>query len=379
MNATFDSTHTADYLARQSRLARLLEAAGLQTVALNPGPTLTYLTGLHFHLMERPVVAFFRRQGPVVLVLPELETGKTADLPFPIHTFPYGENPQSWPAAFERAARDAGIETGRVGVEPTGLRYLELRYLETAAPRAGFVPADGLLAELRMRKEPVEIAKMSAAVQIAQQALRDTLPNVRPGMTERQVASELVVQLLRAGSQSVLPFEPIVSFGPNSANPHASPGQRELAPGDLLLIDWGANVDGYLSDLTRTFGVGRVDAELEEIYRVVLEANQTGRAAVRPGIPASAVDRAARQVIEAAGYGEFFIHRTGHGLGMESHEAPYIRSDNQLLLETGMTFTMEPGIYLPGKGGVRIEDDVVVTETGGESLSDYPRDWTVLG
>jgi Xaa-Pro dipeptidase len=198
-------------------------------------------------------------------------------------------------------------------------------------------------------------------------------------MSEQELSSELVLQLLRHGCQSELPFAPIVSGGPNGANPHANPGERPLQAGDLLVVDWGAAWGGYVSDLTRTFAVGQVDAEFEKIHKIVQEANAAGRAAGKPGAPCAVVDRAARGVIEAAGYGQSFTHRTGHGLGMEGHEDPYMRGDNQQLLAVGMTYTVEPGIYLPGRNGVRIEDDMAVTENGAESLSDMPRQMRVVG
>jgi Xaa-Pro dipeptidase len=146
-----------------------------------------------------------------------------------------------------------------------------------------------------------------------------------------------------------------------------------------LVIDWGAAFEGYFSDLTRTFAIGEVSDEMQKIVAIVEAANAAGRKAARPGVPSGEVDRAARDVIEAAGYGQYFIHRTGHGLGLEAHEAPYIRLDNQQLLEPGMTFTVEPGIYLPGRNGTRIEDNLVITESGSESLSDMPRALRVLG
>lgn len=193
-------------------------------------------------------------------------------------------------------------------------------------------------------------------------------------MTEKATANELIVQLLRAGSDPHLPFSPIVAFGENSANPHAVPTDRILQAGDLVLIDWGAGFEGYFSDITRTFTFGEVDSELMRVGDIVLEANQAARKAGTPGLDAGVIDRAARSVIEGAGYGEAFIHRTGHGLGMEAHEAPYIFAGNDLILAPGMTFTIEPGIYLTGKGGVRIEDDVVMTEKGLASLTDMPRE-----
>ncbi len=367
------------FSSRHARLATKLYGYNLDALALNPGPTLTYLTGLQFHLMERPVVALFTPHSPPVLVLPELEAGKTRDLPFAVQVFPYGEDPAVWGAAFRQAAHAAKLDKRKVGIEPRQLRVLELRILESAADTTEFLSAEDCLDELRISKDQNEIAAMAQAVDISQRALLETTPKIRTGMTERELASELTLQLLKAGSDPNFPFSPIVSGGPNSANPHAVPGDRPLQEGDLLVIDWGAIYAGYISDITRTFAVGEIPAELSEIARAVENANSAGRAAVRPGIRAEQVDQAARSVIEAAGYGPFFIHRTGHGIGMEGHEAPYIRQGNSQRLETGMTFTIEPGIYLPGRGGVRIEDDVVVTESGVETLTSLPRALSNVG
>lgn len=220
---------------------------------------------------------------------------------------------------------------------------------------------------------------MRRAVKIAQDALEATIPLIRIGMTEKELSSELVVQLLKHGSEPEMPFAPIVSGGPNAANPHASPSERRLQAGDLLVVDWGATYDGYISDLTRTFAVGEVDEEYQKIHRIVQDANAAGRAAAGPGVPCASVDKAARDVIEGAGYGQYFTHRTGHGIGMEGHEEPYMRGDNMQLLEPGMAFTVEPGIYLPDRNGVRIEDNVVITDSGVDVLSDMPREIRVVG
>ncbi|MCZ7551568.1 MAG: peptidase M24 [Anaerolineae bacterium UTCFX2] len=370
---------SATLLARQQRLAQNLSANSLDHAVINPGPTLTYLTGLSFHLMERPVVAFFSAGGQPALVLPELETAKLSGLPGDFHPFAYGEDPAAWLAVFRKAAEFAGLDGSVVGVEPARLRFLELSYLQDAAPTARFVSAAQPLADLRICKDAQEIDAMRRAVQIAQQALQAVLPMIGPGVTERQVASELVIQLFRAGSQTELPFAPIVASGPNSANPHAVPSNRPLQTGDLLVIDWGASADGYISDLTRTFAIGGASPEYQRVAKLVKQANQSGRDAAGPGVPAEAVDWAARRLIAEAGYGEYFTHRTGHGIGMEGHEEPYIREGNRLILQSGMAFTVEPGIYLPGRGGVRIEDNVVVTATGAECLSDLPRELIVLG
>lgn len=363
-----------------SRFARLfdaMQAHHLDAVALNPGPTLTYLTGLNFHLMERPTLLLAALPGEVAVVLAELEKGKTDALGFNVFTF--NDNPTTWGDVFKRAA-DALVLNGKtIGVEPTRLRFLELRLLEAAAPQAKIIPAEPVLSTLRLRKDPAEIIAMRNAVKTAQNALLATLPMVKSGITERDVASELSLQLLRAGSDPELPFSPIVASGPNAANPHAVPTDRKLTPGDLLVIDWGAAYHGYLSDLTRTFAIGEVENEFKHIAELTARANAAGRAAGKPGIRAGDVDRAARQVITEAGYGAAFFHRTGHGLGMEGHEPPYMYAENDLVLQEGMTYTVEPGIYLAGRGGVRVEDDVVVTSAGCETLSDLPRELLSLG
>ncbi|HUF38537.1 MAG TPA: Xaa-Pro peptidase family protein [Anaerolineales bacterium] len=359
---------------RQAKLAHALETAGLEALALNPGPSLVYLTGLHFHLSERPIVVLFAPGKTPAIVLPGFETVKLDGLGFEIEAFGYGEDPLDWARAFAGGVRAAGIAGKRVGVEPRQMRLLEIGHLEEAAAAAKWVPAGDLTAGLRMYKDESEAAVMRAAAQLAEKALAATLPQIRPGIDEKELAGELVVQMLRHGSDPQIPFSPIVAAGPNSANPHATPTDRKIMTGDLLLFDWGAAVDGYFSDITRTFAVGEVEPELAKIAGIVKEANAAARGAAGPGVPMQTVDRAARDVITAAGYGEYFTHRTGHGLGMEGHEEPYIRGDNEQILEPGMTFTIEPGIYLPGRGGVRIEDDVMVTEEGLESFTGLSRE-----
>lgn len=364
---------------RFDKLNASLRSSDLDAVILNPGPTLTHLTGLRFHLMERPVVLMFAKDQDPAIVLPELELQKVASLPYTLQVFAYPENPSEWDVAFRKATQTLGLDGKRIGVEPRQLRLLEFRHVKAGAPEAEYPDASDVLSALRLRKEQAEVEAMRRAVKIAQNALEATIPLIKIGMTEKELSSELVVQLLKSGSEPEMPFAPIVSGGPNAANPHASPSERKLQAGDLLVIDWGATYDGYISDLTRTFAVGDVDDEYVKIHRIVQEANAAGRAAAKPGVPCANVDQAAREVIEQAGYGRFFTHRTGHGIGMEGHEEPYMRGDNMQILEPGMAFTVEPGIYLPDRSGVRIEDNVVITETGADVLSDMPREMRGVG
>ena len=187
------------------------------------------------------------------------------------------------------------------------------------------------------------------------------------------------MQLYRHGSEQELPFAPIVSTGPNTANPHASPTERRLQDGDVLLLDWGASFEGYFSDITRCFFCGQVEERIVEIAETVQRANHYAVSGVRAGMKAGEVDAIARQEIEESGFGQYFTHRTGHGLGMEAHEAPYIFGGNELVLKGGMVFTIEPGIYIPGLGGIRIEDDVVVEGDGCSCLTSLPREVMTIG
>lgn len=363
---------------RFQTLQRLMTQANVSVAVLNPGPTLTYLTGLQFHLMERPTVLVYQIGKDPILILPELEAGKLQSSHIPLVPVPYGDNPSTWQGVFESSLVNLRDPDLNIGVEPTRIRFLELDLLQNALPAARFVSADKVFSNLRIHKDAEEVAHMRRAVQIAQEALQRTLPLIKPGIREAEIAAELTINLFRCGSDPELPFSPIIASGPNSANPHASPTERPLQSGDLVVIDWGARSNGYCSDITRTFAIQEISSELQNIYQAVYKANKAGREAGKPGIAAGDVDQAVRNEIERAGFGRFFTHRTGHGIGLEDHETPYIFSENDLLLDEGMTYTVEPGIYLPGLGGVRIEDDVLVTAAGSESLTDLPRELIIL-
>jgi len=358
---------------RQYALLKAISKHELDALVLNPGPDLSYFTGLSFHLMERPVITIFIPDRDPIFVLPELEMQKLSDVSFPVRAYSYGEDRSQWLKVFQSAIQSGDLHNSRLGVIPRRIRFLELSYLEAAAPQASFHDGQDLTRALRIIKDEDEIQAMRLACQIAQQAMQNLRENLTPDITEKQAAAKLVSYMLDGGSEPDFPFFPIVSFGEHSANPHAAPQDTPLENDQLVLIDWGATVEGYHSDITRIFQFGTVDEELEHIVRIVQKANRVGRNSVQPGIMCSTIDQKVRSVIEDAGYGDAFIHRTGHGLGKEAHEDPYISADDDTRLEPGMSFTIEPGIYLPGSGGVRIEDDVVVTEHGCQSLSSLPR------
>jgi len=366
-------------MSRQDKLSASQRASGIDALALNPSASLKYLTGLDFHLMERPVLVIFPTSSSPVIILPELELIKVENLPFQMQAFPYTENPAAWKDVFRQALRSIGLDGKRIGIEPRQMRVLDLEYLRAGVDVVEFPDASDLVSNLRIYKDQHEVDLLRKAVQIAEKAMEATLPLIKIGMSEKEIASELLMQLLIAGTEPSIAFSPIVSSGPNSANPHANPSDRRIQAGDLLVIDWGAMAGGYVSDLTRTFMVGEAEPEFIKIHRIVQEANTASLEACNPEVPCAAVDIAARSVIEKSGYGQFFTHRTGHGIGMEGHEHPYIRAGNSQLLEAGMTFTVEPGIYLPGRNGVRIEDNVVITGKVMVCMSSLVRDIRVIG
>jgi Xaa-Pro dipeptidase len=360
--------------SRLEALQRLQAENGVACVALMPGANLRYFTGLAMHLSERPTVAFVPAEGTPAIVIPELEApAARTHLAPDIRLFTYRDEDGHEPA-FRQVAGELALDGQTIGVEYLAMRLLEMRRIEQAAAGCQVVATEPWLPRLRARKDETELAHMRHAVAIAERALQRLLDEraIRPGRTEQQVAADLKIALLQEGGQEEA-FSPIVVAGPNTAAPHAGPSERPLAEGDLVILDWGATYQGYRSDITRTFVLSIPTAEMERIYDAVLAANQAGRLAARAGMPAQEVDRIARRSITLAGYGDHFLHRTGHGLGLETHEPPYMVEGNLDLLEPGMTFTVEPGIYLPGVGGVRIEDDVVITPEGAETLTSLPR------
>jgi Xaa-Pro dipeptidase len=364
-------------LNRIQKLQSLAAANNLAAVAVVPGPNMIYFTGLSFHLSERPIVAIFAPGQTPAIILPALEANKPDGAPFPMQKFVYTDE-QGPAVAFQQACAALKLKNTTLGVEGRRMRVLETHYFDEFAAGLKYEMAENIIAKLRMKKDESELAKMRQAVAIAEQALLATLPAIKVGMSEREVAAELMVQMLRAGSGE-LPFQPIVASGENGALPHAFVTDRKIQPGELITIDWGASVDGYFSDITRTYAMGKVDEELRRAYEAVRAANQAGReAAARPGASGHLVDGAARHVITQAGFGEYFVHRTGHGLGLEGHEEPDMKAGEKMTLEPGMTFTVEPGVYLPGKGGVRIEDNVAIVEGGAETMTTLPREFTRL-
>lgn len=259
-----------------------------------------------------------------------------------------------------------------VGLEET-IAWGDQRRWAAAEAVAEVAPMASVVEELRAVKDPAELARIEAAAAVADEALEEIRPRLRPGVSEIEIQRG-IDDAIRARGAAGPAYDTIVASGPNSARPHARPTDRELAPGDLLIIDAGAVVDGYRSDMTRTFVVGRPSAEKADMIELVTRAQAAGVAAVRPDAEAGAVDEACRSVIAEAGLGDAFVHGTGHGVGLDIHELPRVCSGATAILRPGHVLTVEPGVYLAGVGGVRVEDSVVVTADGCRALTRHPKD-----
>jgi Xaa-Pro aminopeptidase len=348
-------------------------AAGLDALLISPGADLRYLTGYDAHPLERLTCLVVPAAGEPFLVVPALERPAAEVVPgLDVELVSYGETDDAYALVASRLP--AG--TTRVAVD-NHMWAEKLLAFRRALPGADPSLAGEVLADLRMRKTPDEVASLRRAGAAIDEVHRRMGEWLRPGRTEREVAADIADAILAAGHATV-EFV-IVGSGPNGASPHHDVSDRTIEPGDPVVVDIGGRMsDGYCSDCTRTYAVGEPPPEFAAYYEVLLRAQRTQTEAVRPGVTAHDLDAIGRDIITEAGYGEYFIHRTGHGIGLEVHEEPYIVAGSDRPLEPGMAFSVEPGIYLPGRHGARIEDIVVCTEDGGDRLNRADRDLVVL-
>jgi Xaa-Pro aminopeptidase len=366
-----------DYPARLARASDACAGAGIAGLVVTPSADLVYLVGYDAVLLERLTALVVPANADAVLIVPELERPRATTTPagelVSIETWPDGGDPYELVRRI-LAGTGAG-ETGEVAVSDH-MFAAHLLNLQRALPGPGFIPGSTVLSDLRARKEPGEIELLRRAARSADETFGKVTALGLSGKRELDVAASLDQSLVATGHDQAL-FH-IVGSGPNAASPHHDSGDRRIQAGEMVVMDFGGRLEGYCSDVTRTVSVGEPDAEAMEVHAIVREAQEAAFAAVRPGVPGEEVDRVARRVITQAGYGDAFIHRTGHGIGLDEHEDPYIVEGNEEPLEQGMCFSIEPGVYLQGRFGVRIEDIVTVTEDGAESLNNAPRELLVV-
>ncbi|TCO71219.1 M24 family metallopeptidase [Rhodovulum euryhalinum] len=360
--------------SRLSDYAGLAARLGVDAVAIVPGPNFARMTGHNFHSNERPLVLVIPAEGAPAAVVPNLELGSFAHLDFPGAVFDWRDQ-DGYQRAFDALARHMALQS--LAVEGQVMRVFVHHALAAAWPGLRILDAERDISGLRLCKSPDEIAALEQAIAISERALARVLDGVRPGQTEKQVEQALVIALFAEGAEDQS-FAPIVAAADNSALPHAhARPDYAIRPGDALLLDFGARWGGFCADITRTVFVGHATDEAAEVYDTVLRANLAGHAVTRPGVTAHQVDDAVISVLEASPFADRIRTKTGHGLGREVHEAPYIMRGNHQVLEPGMVFTNEPGLYRIGGFGVRIEDDILVTETGCRSLTSCPRELIV--
>ena len=369
------ATHfsSAEYSARLAQAAARAQALELDAIVIGPGPDLRYLTGYHTHVLERLTVLLLTADGKASLVIPELERSTAsdssiADLAIDLITWQEDEDPYS-------VVRDALPAVRRYAVDDMmwAVKALALR---KAIPGGEQLAAGPVHSELRVRKSPGEVGCLLAAGHAIDQVHARVPEILQVGRTEREVARDISAAILE--NHETADFV-IVASGPNSASPHHEPTDRVIAHGDVVVVDIGGTTEiGYCSDSTRTYAMSTVTPEFAASYRVLQEAQAMAREAVVPGVGCAAIDAVARAHLEAAGLGELFVHRTGHGIGMATHEEPYIVAGNSLLLEEGMAFSIEPGFYDYGKSGARLEDIVVCGEAGAIVCNDRPRELIIV-
>jgi Xaa-Pro aminopeptidase len=352
---------------RIRRVSGAADAADMMAIVVAPSPDLVYLTGYDPMALERPSFLIVRPDRAPVLLVPELERRLAQDAiadAVEIVGWTDAQDPYA-------VAADMLPPSGTIGIGDRiwGVHVLAL---QREVPGAGFLSAAPVLGALRARKDPDELAALRRAARGADEAFRAICSARFLGRREEEIAADLADLLVRNG-HSRADFT-IVGSGPNSASPHHEPSGRTILPRDVVVMDFGGELGGYYSDTTRTVVVGEPPKDFEHVYTIVQEAQEAACAVAGPGVPARDVDHAARTVIDRAGFGERFFHRTGHGIGLEVHEPPYIIAANPSPLEPGMTFSIEPGIYLEGQFGVRIEDIVVITEEGADRLNRSTRD-----
>ncbi len=341
--------------------------AGIDALLVGPGADLHYLTGYRALPLERLTLLVARADGHHRLIVPTLERPRAEAAGTGVELVDVGETDDPYAAV---AVALTGSEEGRLAVGDR-LWSMFLLGVQGWLPRAQWLRASAVTRQLRMRKSPAEITALRRAAQAIDRVHAAVPSLLRAGRTEAEVGRDIAARIVAEG-HSAVNFV-IVASGPNGASPHHETGDRTLRDGDAVVVDIGGTLDDYCSDCTRDYVVGAPPIGFVEAHEALEVAQAAACDAVRPGVTAAAVDAVARQRLDDAGYGEHFIHRTGHGIGLEEHEEPYIVAGNELVLEPGMAFSIEPGVYLPGRFGMRIEDIVVVTEDGGERLNTLDR------
>ncbi|PLR98133.1 M24 family metallopeptidase [Bacillus sp. T33-2] len=361
---------------RLESLRDWMKENGVDLSFLTSPDTVFYLSAFLSEPHERLLGIAVFQDGEPFLVCPAMEKNDAKNAGWEHEIVGHSDIDRPWELV-QKAVAARIPRIGTIAIEKEHLNVERYETLNHTFPGARFISAEDKLRLLRLKKDEQELDKIRQACELADFAIETGVQEIKEGRTELDVLAAVEYALKKKGVTE-MSFATMVLAGKNAASPHGTPGLNKIKKGDLVLFDLGVVVDGYCSDITRTVAYHDINVEQEKIYQTVLKAQLEAISTVRPGAACSAIDLAARNVIAGAGYGEFFPHRLGHGLGISVHEFPSLTETNQLVLEEGMVFTIEPGIYVPDVAGVRIEDDVVVTRDGIEILTKYPKDLTII-
>ncbi|WP_408008468.1 M24 family metallopeptidase [Pseudalkalibacillus sp. A8] len=343
---------------RRKKLGQLLKEKNIESAVIVPGSNMYYFTGLKLKQSERLTLAVITKDAEMLFISPQVELIKVKEVTEE-NVFWYTD--EKGPGQALNQLKNVVGTLSKIGVEYDQMRVMELKATKTLTTSTEDI--SGVINTLRIYKDKQEIEQMQHAVKVLEESFEATLLYIKPGVTESEIAAQLEYEMRKRGSEGT-PFGTIVASGYRGASPHARAGSKKIDSGELIVMDFGSIINGYIGDICRTVAVGEISTELKEIYETVKEAQQAAIDIIKPGVSAHEVDETARAIIRDKGYGEYFTHRTGHGLGLSPHEKPYMMQNSTLKLEPGMAFTVEPGIYVPKKGGVRIEDNIIITEEG---------------
>lgn len=359
------------YKAIMEKAVALMKQKNIKALILSPSANMFYLTGFSTFPGERLLVNVLTDTGENIFVVPKLYESEVREKAVFDQIISWNDT-QDPSYIMKTIAEKYQLSKCTIAIEDT-MWFTLFDKIFNSFEEVQYIHAAEIVGELRQQKTSLEGDKMRKASRTADKSLENILHNIKAGMTETEVRDMLEAEMKNVGATSPA-FQTIIGSGPNSAQCHYGTGDRVLQEGDALVMDFGCLVDNYCSDMTRTIVIGQASDKLKSIYAILKRAQQNAIDKVKPGVKASEVDYAARKYITDKGYGEYFIHRTGHGIGLEVHEMPYITETSEVILKPGMVFSIEPGIYLDGEFGLRIEDLVMVTEDGVEVLNQFTKE-----
>jgi Xaa-Pro dipeptidase len=352
-----------------------MEKKSMDFLLLFPSANMYYLTGIWPISEERTIFSILSSKGDSTIIAPEMYENQILRQTW-IKDIKIWRTKKDFERVFEELLKELKIHKANIAIEDKTCADFIIR-LQRRIPRAKISLASSLIKDLRIRKTPEEIEFMKKAGTLAEDIMKKIIENLDTGISELEISGLIEYEARKKGSKR-MSFDTIVSFGKNSANPHNMPSEKKLREGNIIMIDLGPRCNGYCSDITRTIFKGKPSKRMEKIVKIVTKAHDKATSAIKPGIKAYELDKLARGVISEYEFEKFFIHGTGHGLGLDIHEEPYIKKDSSIRLDEGMTFTIEPGIYLPNEFGARVENSYLVTDDGYDALTSNPRDLIIV-